>query len=64
MTAGILDIIPYEETSIKWDEGSAPLWKKSLRNKLADALNTNIAYEKQVRVIVKEILEHWDDSIE
>lgn len=62
MNTAILDAIPYEKTSAVFDEGSSSQWEKPFRDKLADVLSQNIEHEKQLRMIVKDILDNWEDE--
>ena len=61
MNAAILDVIPYEKTSIVFNEDASPKWENPLRKSLADALSQNIEREKQIRAIVKDILNNWEE---
>lgn len=60
MKDSILEIIPYEKTSSVFDQDSAPVWDKDIRTRLAGVLIKNCVLEKELRLIVKEILDNWD----
>ena len=61
MLINLTEVIPYEKTSIYIYHDLFPSWDNATRDKLSDVLTENVALEKQVRTIVKEILENWED---
>lgn len=60
MNASILQIIPYEKTSRVFCTNIAPVWDRDTRLHLADALTENLAREKQLRTMIREILGHYE----
>jgi len=59
MLENMLAAVPYEKTSSVFNGNSNPTWNAAQRRALVKALRENKGLEKQVRVIVAEILEHW-----
>jgi hypothetical protein len=62
MTQRLIDAVPYEETTAVFNTDSSPGWSKKRRQKLAAALKENKQSERQVRVIIKNILENREDE--
>jgi len=59
MLDNMLTAVPYETMCSNFNGGANPEWSAGQRQRLAEALRKNRALEKQVRVIVKDILKHW-----
>lgn len=57
----LLQVLPYEKTSSVFNAYSDPVWDKTTRQNLADALREAAELEKRVRITVKDILENWED---
>lgn len=60
MLDNLLAAVPYEKTTAVFNGNSAPVWNATQRRELVIALKENKKLEKQVRVIVKNILKKWD----
>jgi len=59
MLDNLLAAVPYEQTTAVFNSSSTPIWNSTQRHELVTALRENITLEKQARVIVADILEHW-----
>lgn len=62
MTENLLEAVPYKKTTAVFNTDSSPVWNKERRQKLAAALKENKELEKRARVIVKNVLENWEDE--
>jgi hypothetical protein len=60
MLDSLLTVVPYEKTSAVFNGSAKPVWDKQTRTKLASALNKVVVLEKEVRVIVRDILSNWE----
>jgi len=61
MLENMLSAVPYEKTSSVFNGNADPVWSAGQRRALAKALRENKALEKEARVIVADILEHWEE---
>jgi len=61
MLDNLLAAIPYEKTSSVFNGSADPAWSTAQRRDLAAALRKNKELEKEVRAIIRDILDHWDD---
>jgi len=59
MLDNMLTAVPYEKTSSVFNGSASPVWSAEQRQALAKALRENKELEKQVRVLVADILKHW-----
>jgi len=62
MLDNMLAAVPYERTSSVFNGSSDPVWSAAQRQALAEALRKNKRLEKEVRVLVADILKHWRDK--
>ena len=62
MLDNMLSAVPYEETSSVFNGSSNPAWSAGQRRALAAALRKNKELERQVRVLIADILKHWRDK--
>lgn len=56
----LLSVNNYKNISNQWNNLPEYVWTSEKRLELADALRKIVELEKQVRFIVKEILENWE----
>ena len=61
MLDNLLTAVPYEKTTSVFNSNSNPMWNTTQRHELVAALRGNKKLEKQARVIVADILEHWEE---
>lgn len=61
MLDNLLAAVPYEKTTAVFNRSSKPIWNTTQRHELVVALRENKQLEKQARVIVADILDHWDE---
>jgi len=61
MLDNMLSAIPYETICSNYNGSANPAWSTEQRKALAKALRENRALEKQVRILVADILKHWRD---
>jgi len=59
MLDNMLAAVPYETICSIYNGSAYPAWSAEQRKRLAEALKKNKALEKQVRVLVADILKHW-----
>ncbi len=55
-------VVPYEETSAAFGGQETWPWDQPLRMQIADALRHVVQIEKELRLVVKEILCEWEDG--
>lgn len=61
MVEAILNVVLYEHTSASFNgKEDTPAWDRSTRNELAAALRKVVQLEKEVRVVVEDLLENWE----
>jgi len=59
MLDNLLSAVPYETTASNYNGSANPPWSAQQRQALGEALEENKRLEKEVRVLVADILRHW-----